>query len=145
MPDAIFVFDKKSMLINTNPKADDLLKNAIFVNQTKTNPIFRYRETISENEKDLYRFEKHYYQITTSALFDKNNKQTAILLVLKDITKEKNIEMALRNSEEQHRLLFENAQEAIVVAQNEKLVYFNKMALQLSGHAEFELYEINFA
>lgn len=145
LPDAIFVFDKKSMLINTNPKADDLLKNAVFVIQTKTNPIFRYRETISENEIDLFSFENHFYQITTTALFDKNNKQTAILIVLKDITKEKNIELALRNSEEQHRLLFENAQEAIVVAQNAKLVYFNKKALQLSGYNEIKLYDIDFS
>ncbi len=144
LPDAIFVFDKKSMLINTNPMADELLQNPAFANQTKTNPIFRYRENIVGNETNTYIFENNYYQLTTSALFDKKGKQTAILIVLKNITKEKTIELALRNSEEQHRLLFENAQEAIVVAQNEKLVYFNKMALKMSGYNETELFDINF-
>lgn len=135
----IFVFDKKSILIETNLKADELMKIQDFTKQMTDNSIFSYRVVKNIDENELFVFNDSYYQVSSQALLDKNKNQIAILVVLRDITKQKNTEIALRNSEEQHRLLFENAQEAIVVAQDEKLVYFNQMVIQISGYEEHEL------
>jgi PAS domain S-box-containing protein len=48
-------------------------------------------------------------------------------------------EEALRRSEEKYRCLVENANEAIVVAQDGRLVFVNPMAIELTGYSEQEL------
>lgn len=62
----------------------------------------------------------------------------------KDIAARKEIEIALRESEEQHRLLFETANEGIVVAQGAKLKYFNPVMVELTGYSAEELSTIDF-
>jgi PAS domain S-box-containing protein len=63
-----------------------------------------------------------------------------------DITERKQMEFqreaaleALRESEEQYRNLFENANEAIVVAQDGKMVFLNPMTAMLFGYPREEL------
>ncbi len=48
-------------------------------------------------------------------------------------------ELALRESEEKYRNLIENANEAIMVAQDGKLVFFNPMTVNLLGYSSEEL------
>jgi PAS domain S-box-containing protein len=48
-------------------------------------------------------------------------------------------EEALRRSEEKYRCLVENANEAIVVAQDGRLVFVNPIAVELTGYSEQEL------
>jgi PAS domain S-box-containing protein len=48
-------------------------------------------------------------------------------------------ELALRESEEQYRNLFENANEAIIVAQDGKSAFFNQMTISLLGYSSEEL------
>ena len=61
-----------------------------------------------------------------------------------DLTERKLAEKILRESEEQHRLLFETAQEGIVIAQGNNLKYFNPMMLEITGYDYQDLYEIDF-
>ncbi len=51
---------------------------------------------------------------------------------------------SLKASEERYRLLVENASEAVVVAQGEKLIFFNKQTEELSGYSKEELAKRSF-
>jgi len=61
------------------------------------------------------------------------------IAMIEDITSVKLAEEALRESEERYRNLFENANEAIFVAQDGKLVFLNPVTSQLIGYSSAEL------
>jgi PAS domain S-box-containing protein len=62
-----------------------------------------------------------------------------ILLLLINIKKRKKVEEVLRESEEQYRILFENAGEAIFVALDGKMVFGNPMTVTITGHSGEEI------
>lgn len=61
-----------------------------------------------------------------------------------DITERKQIEEKLRESEKQYRLLFETANEGILVAQDGNFKLVNPIIPHLTGYTEEELYTIPF-
>jgi len=58
---------------------------------------------------------------------------------LRDLTARKQAETALKESEQKYRHLFENANEAIFVTQDRKLVFFNPKTTELTGYSAEEL------
>jgi len=64
---------------------------------------------------------------------------------VEDITKRKQAEHALRESEEKYRLLFENANESILVAQDGRIKFFNPKFMKVSGYSATELESRPFA
>ncbi len=71
--------------------------------------------------------------------------QPCLLVLLEDITERKLTEEALRVSEEKHRLLLENANEAIVVVQNGAIRYANAKAAELTGYFRQEMLGLHFS
>ena len=61
-----------------------------------------------------------------------------------DITERKRLEEHLSSNEEKYRLLVETAQEAICVAQDERLVYFNPTVSDMLGYSDSELSSMHF-
>lgn len=61
------------------------------------------------------------------------------LTVARDITLRKKAEKALQMLETRYRTLVENANEAIIVLQDERIQYVNPKALQISGYKEKEV------
>ncbi len=61
-----------------------------------------------------------------------------------ELTERKHAEAALRESEEQYRLLVETAQEGIIVAQGNKLSFFNPMVPEITGYNTEELLSMEF-
>ena len=68
-----------------------------------------------------------------------------ILNITRNITDRKQAERALRESEEKYRLVVENAEEAILIAQDGTLKYVNPATLALLGYSEEELLSRPFA
>ncbi len=82
---------------------------------------------------------------TNRALFNDIGEIIEYQAVGHDITDRKKTEEALRLSEEKYRLLIENANEIIVVAQDERLKFVNPKAIKIMGFSEQELKSRPFA
>ena len=70
-----------------------------------------------------------------SVLLEGNRK----LQTYEDVTTRKNADEALKASEEKYRLLFENANESIVVVQDGRIKFFNPKFQKATGYSEKEL------
>ena len=77
--------------------------------------------------------------LSAGAVTDKDGKVLHSVSIQKDVTERVRMERALAESEERYRLLVENANEAIVVAQDEGLKFANPQASQLMGYSREEL------
>ncbi len=77
----------------------------------------------------------------SKVLTDKNDQITSIMITARDVTEQRKTEQALKESEEKYRKLFEEAMDAIFVADAETgiLVDCNRAAMALTGRAKSEL------
>ncbi len=72
-------------------------------------------------------------ELTVTASREPGGQITGFLGVARDITRRKQAETALRESETRYRALVENAPDAIVVTVDERLVFGNLMAARIVG------------
>ncbi|OPY38209.1 MAG: sensory histidine kinase AtoS [Methanoregula sp. PtaU1.Bin051] len=77
-----------------------------------------------------------YYYSTFQGRYDDAGNLISIIGTVLDITERKKTEEALRESEQNYRLLFETASEGILVAQGDRMVYVNAAMIRLLGYPE---------
>ncbi|MBM4462386.1 MAG: PAS domain S-box protein [Chloroflexi bacterium] len=77
--------------------------------------------------------------VTPSWVKDKRGNAISYFATVKDITQRKQTEEALRQREEEYRLLIENANEAISVACDGILCFVNSKATEMTGYSKEEL------
>jgi PAS domain S-box-containing protein len=104
-----------------------------YCSETKTTQKFEFKAFGAKYT--LRDYEEYLVPIPTA-----DNKLN-FLAIARDITDRKYFEDALKVSEEKYRTLIENTQEAIYIAQDGKIKYVNRSALNITGRTESELLE----
>lgn len=142
MRDGVVVVDNKLQVVDLNPAARKMIAVDIKAIGQPAEVVFqKYPEflTVIGQKKEIH-LEIHTnhnsskeYEIRTTLLYDIRNRVSGQLVVLRDITKEKQALLKLQQSEEQYRQLFENANECIVVIQDGKIKFCNPITSQLTG------------
>ena len=79
------------------------------------------------------------FEINGDVLKNEDGTPFGFVHVCRDISDRKRAETTLQESKDQYRMLFENAGEAIFVAQDDKLAFFNPMTTMILGYTEEEL------
>ncbi|KJS33078.1 MAG: hypothetical protein VR64_04000 [Desulfatitalea sp. BRH_c12] len=80
----------------------------------------------------------------SASMVTKNNKPIGMLGIVRDITKSKLVEQALRKSEARYRMLHETLRDAYVqVAMDGRIIEFNDLYCQMLGYSPEELIGLN--
>ncbi len=97
--------------------------------------IIRKKEQTIHTDKDI-----KYLEITASPLRDLSGKIVAAIDIVRDISEQKSMENALRESEERYRDLFENASDLIqIVRPDGRFFYVNRAWRETFGYTEDEV------
>jgi PAS domain S-box-containing protein len=78
---------------------------------------------------------QRFYDLSIIPTQHRRDEVTGRVIILRDITDRQTAEEALRKSEEKYRLVVENAKEAIIIAQDLKLVFVNRAAVDMMGYS----------
>jgi PAS domain S-box-containing protein len=157
MPAGMVVLDSQGCIVSLNPAAE-----RIFDADSKNlrgKPVCEILPDISdeilsrpgeieieiklENEP-----EPHFYGLSISLLKDWRNQAAGRLLLLHDLTRRRQAELALHETREIQRLIFENAVEGIAIYEeypdlsNRKLLECNERYVEMAGRSKQELLEI---
>jgi PAS domain S-box-containing protein len=81
---------------------------------------------------------------TDRAVFDAGGRIIEVQSIGRDITRRKQAEQALQKSEEDYRLVVENAHDAIFVVQENEVLFPNRKAREMGRHLGFDLPQVNF-
>lgn len=79
-----------------------------------------------------------------SPLFDQDGILIGVIESFRDVTEQKRIEKGLRESEEKFRTMAETSPVAILIYQDDRIIFANPAVLQLTGYTLEELQEMNF-
>ena len=132
IPDAIFVINAKSEIISVNPSAKKLIgadyqRIEEILKQISIDPCKNQTNGIIKNIK----VKEKILQVTSNILKNNKGKLVGTIYILSDVTEQKQIENALRESEEQFKQLAEIFPEIIFeVDLNGKLTYANDQGFE---------------
>jgi two-component system CheB/CheR fusion protein len=107
-------------------------------------------QVVRRGYSDLY--EKEYIrkdgtvfpvEIRTYVMRDESGKMNGYWAVVRDITRRVENERALKESEEKFRLLAESSSFSIMIYQDNKWVYVNPRAIEISGYTAAEIYSMD--
>lgn len=158
-PDMTYIYSLKKGALFWSSKVKDIL--GIDPDELKKDPN-KWTNSIHKDDKERilnyikniepgksYEFEYKIYDakgrihILNERIFNVYEKDDDIILegIAKDITKEKQDELKLRESEAKYRAMFENSHDGIYIYRDEKFLFFNHVIPEISAYTEEELYK----
>ncbi len=159
MPEGCIITDLKGTIKGANNAASDLLRSKITgvplatllekddLDELETNlDCLKRGEVIRDWEVRMQPPDGTAIPVSISAnaIPDIQDKPSSLSWLIHDMTEQKRTEEALRESEEMYRLMIENANEAIVVAQERILKFVNLKAVEVTGYSKRELESMQF-
>jgi len=157
-PDAIIVTDLSNHIIECNPATLTMYGYSTKEELISKNLLnFISPENRKKAEKDIKEIKKHGFkknleynmqkkdgtkfpvEVSSSIIKDSHNKPISFVTIVKDISERKNAERILNESEEKHRLVVENTNEGILVAQDGVIQFVNPTMLTMSGYSREEV------
>jgi len=148
MNDGVIVLDGENRIVDVNPAAlriidgnEDLIGKPPDVALPFWSDLNFSLKSKSDLQVEIRLGDLYYhdYEVRISPLLDRNGNVYGHLLIMRDITKRKQAEIRLKQSEEKYRQLIENATEMIVVVQDMKIKFCNPMTCEITGYSEEEL------
>ncbi|MFP4458731.1 MAG: PAS domain S-box protein [Candidatus Zixiibacteriota bacterium] len=98
---------------------------------TKDSYVMEYGDAISISEIESEDGRNLAYRILKSSYFNSENKTNYIVGIMQDISDQRDYENALLENEKKYRLLFDKANDAILLMKDRKVVDCNLKALEL--------------
>ncbi|UNC93394.1 histidine kinase N-terminal 7TM domain-containing protein [Candidatus Contubernalis alkaliaceticus] len=155
MSEGALVLDQHKRIVDFNLSAAKYLGLTVIDNGKLWEDVLAcWPELLSEGEdlfiKNLVEVQRNkdgklcWFELESFPLKDNSEKVIGQMLVMKEITNRKNAEKALKVSEEHYRILVENANQAIVVYQDEMHKFVNPMAVTLFGGSKEKLLSVSF-
>jgi PAS domain S-box-containing protein len=83
--------------------------------------------------------EKRFSEGSISLIRDKFNNPVGFRGIIRDISKRKQIEAALRESEEKYRFLVENATDGITIMQDKSVIFSNQKMYSMLGYSQKDI------
>ncbi len=151
--DSVIVLDKENRIVDFNPAAQKLLNLSAAVIgqpiyqvglQNSNLTVLDHHIHAEKSEIQIKNDDIHEFEMRTLALLDNNRQATGKLITLHDITEYRQAQEKIHRSEEQYRLLFDNAVESILVVQNRLVVFCNPITCELTGYPMEELINESF-
>ncbi len=151
--DGVIVLDIKNRIVDINPAAEKIFSLSSNVIGKSFHQIAAVTPDISKldhgdsNEKFEFQVLSNPpkdYEVTILPLKDFRGNLSGKLVTLHEITEHKLAQEKIRRSEEQYRLLFDNAVECILVVQDRKIVFCNPISFEITGYSQQELIDDSF-
>ncbi|KKL69920.1 hypothetical protein LCGC14_2110090, partial [marine sediment metagenome] len=129
------------------------MKNDKYLDQKSRRKVFKMFNAVWKTgipiklfEYELIRKngEKRTVQTSISLMTDENGQKVGFRGIIRDVSYHKLMENALRESEEKYRLLIENANDSIFIAQDESIKFPNPKGVEMTGYSAEELAKMPF-
>lgn len=150
LPGGIITYANEALVKFTGVTMADLLGKSFypFIYEDDREETIKHIQSISVNTPTIETECRVLFEVgrvcwtrwSQTGVFDSSGTLIEYQAVGKDITEQKNTELALRESERKYRLLFESAEDSIsVMDMHGKLLAVNPMACKMLGYAHDEL------